>query len=73
MVTVAGLPVPEYERYLSRAQLADRMGVSVNTIDRMVRAGMPSVTWGRRTRRFKASVAMAWARAQQADAEKMAS
>jgi phage terminase Nu1 subunit (DNA packaging protein) len=37
------------------------MGVSVATVDRLVTEGMPSVTWGRRTRRFRASVAIAWA------------
>lgn len=49
------------ERYVSRAELARIMGVSVATVDRMVAEGMPSVTWGRRTRRFKPSVAIAWA------------
>jgi phage terminase Nu1 subunit (DNA packaging protein) len=37
------------------------MGVSVATVDRLVNEGMPSVTWGRRTRRFRASVAITWA------------
>jgi phage terminase Nu1 subunit (DNA packaging protein) len=37
------------------------MGVSVATIDRLVAEGMPSVTWGRRARRFRASVAIDWA------------
>jgi phage terminase Nu1 subunit (DNA packaging protein) len=37
------------------------MGVSVATVDRLVTEGMPSVTWGRRTRRFRASAAIAWA------------
>ena len=49
------------ERYVSRAELARIMGVSVATVDRMVAEGMPSVTWGRRTRRFKPSAAIAWA------------
>jgi hypothetical protein len=49
------------ERYLSRFELAQVMGVSIDTVDRLVAAGMPSVTWGRRTRRFKPSVALAWA------------
>lgn len=59
-----GLPTPEPEAYVTRGQLAALMGVSVDTIDRLVRDGMPSVTWGRRTRRFHASTAIAWARAQ---------
>lgn len=62
---VVGLNVPQPERYISRRELADLMGVSVDTIDRMRKAGMPSVTWGRRTRRFKASTAIAWASQQQ--------
>jgi phage terminase Nu1 subunit (DNA packaging protein) len=49
------------ERYLSRAELARLMGVSVATIDRLVLEGMPSVTWGRRTRRFRPSAAIDWA------------
>lgn len=49
------------ERYVTRAQLADIMGVHVNTIDRLVRDGMPSETWGVRARRFRPSVAIAWA------------
>ena len=52
------------EAYVTRGQLAARMGVSVDTIDRLVRDGMPSVRWGRRTRRFLASEAIAWARSQ---------
>ena len=49
------------ERYVTRVELAAIMGVSLATVDRMVAEGMPSVTWGRRTRRFRASVAIAWA------------
>ncbi len=49
------------ERYVSRRELAALMGVSLGTVDRLVADGMPSVTWGRRTRRFRASVAIAWA------------
>lgn len=51
----------EAERYVSRAELARIMGVSVATVDRMVAEGMPSVTWGRRTRRFSPSAAIGWA------------
>jgi len=65
---VVGLPVPEVERYVTRAELAKLMCVSVATVDRMVREGLPSETWGRRTRRFKPSVALAWARAHGRDA-----
>jgi phage terminase Nu1 subunit (DNA packaging protein) len=41
--------------------MAQIMAVSLATLDRMVAEGMPSVTWGRRTRRFRPSVAIAWA------------
>jgi excisionase family DNA binding protein len=62
---VAGIRTREVEAYVTRQELAALMGVSVRTIDRMVAAGMPSTSWGRRTRRFKASVALQWARAQE--------
>lgn len=68
MSNVYGLPVPEPERYVSRKELADIMGVSVKTIDRFVREGMPSETWGVRSRRFRPSVAIAWARTRRAAA-----
>ncbi|HTC59387.1 MAG TPA: hypothetical protein VK691_04630 [Solirubrobacteraceae bacterium] len=49
------------ERYVGRRELAEIMGVSLATVDRMVGEGMPSVTWGRRTRRFRPSAAISWA------------
>lgn len=49
------------ERFVSRRELAGLMGVSLATVDRMVAEGMPSVTWGRRTRRFRVSQAIGWA------------
>lgn len=49
------------ERYVARVELAAIMGVSLATVDRMVADGMPSVTWGRRTRRFRPSAAISWA------------
>ncbi len=52
---------PLVEPYVTRRELAALMGVSVDTVDRLVLEGMPSVTWGRRTRRFRASVAIGWA------------
>ncbi len=60
------------EPYVDRKELARRMGVSVATIDRRVRLGMPSVLWSARARRFLPSEALAWVRAngpehQQAD------
>ncbi len=52
------------EVYVDRKQLASIMGVSVATVDRMVRAGMPSETWGLRSRRFRPSLALRWAQDQ---------
>lgn len=63
---VVGLPMAEPERYVTRQQLADLMGVSVATIDRMVSEGLPSETWGLRARRFQPTRAIAWARARRA-------
>lgn len=54
-------PSTHGELYVSRPTMGLIMGVSVSTIDRMVASGMPSVTWGRRTRRFLPSRALAWA------------
>jgi len=53
-------PAPP-ERYVGRIELGQIMGVSLATIDRLVAEGMPSVTWGRRTRRFNPSAATSWA------------
>lgn len=59
---IVGLEAREREVYVTRRELAEIMGVSVDTVDRMREAGMPSVVWGKRCRRFKPSVALAWAR-----------
>jgi hypothetical protein len=57
-----GVPVRRSpERYVGRQELAEIMGVSLATVDRLVAKGMPSVTWGRRTRRFRPSAAISWA------------
>jgi phage terminase Nu1 subunit (DNA packaging protein) len=56
----AGTAAPE--RYVDRRELATLMGVNVRTVDRMVRDGMPSESWGLRARRFRPSVALTWAR-----------
>lgn len=65
MSNVRGLPTIEVERYVTRQELAAMMGVSMRTIDNMVREGMPSETWGMRSRRFKPSHAIAWARSRE--------
>jgi hypothetical protein len=56
-----GDPRTVCERYVSRQRLADMMGMSVRSIDRMVADGMPSENWGMRTRRFLPSAALRWA------------
>jgi phage terminase Nu1 subunit (DNA packaging protein) len=60
MYAKTGAAAPE--RYVDRRELATLMGVNVRTIDRMVRDGMPSESWGLRARRFQPSLALAWAR-----------
>jgi phage terminase Nu1 subunit (DNA packaging protein) len=57
-----GLPIQPRERFVSRKELAEIMGLSVRTIDHFVAEGIPSTTWGLRTRRFLPSQAVAWAR-----------
>jgi predicted DNA-binding transcriptional regulator AlpA len=53
-------PIRSVEPLISRAQLADLLGVSEDTIDAMRKAGMPSIRWGRRLIRFRASEALTW-------------
>jgi hypothetical protein len=50
------------DRYLSRAELAEHLGVCVKTVDRMRREGCPSRTYGRRLRRFRLSEVEGWLR-----------
>lgn len=51
------------ERYVTAAELAQVMGVSVKTVRRWTAAGMPSETWGMaRTRRYLVSECIRWAR-----------
>lgn len=65
MSELAGIRTREVEAYVTRQELAALMGVSVRTVDRLTAAGMPSVSWGRRTRRYRPSTAVGWARAQE--------
>jgi transcriptional regulator with XRE-family HTH domain len=60
-----GLPTQPPEPFVTRKELAAILGVSVGTVDNMRRAGMPSVRWGPRARRFKPAEAIAWAQAHQ--------
>jgi excisionase family DNA binding protein len=50
------------ELYLTRRQLAERLGIGLSTVDKFVRLGMPSYTWGIRTRRFRVSECERWLR-----------
>jgi phage terminase Nu1 subunit (DNA packaging protein) len=50
------------ERYVTAAELAELMGVSVRTVKQWTSDGMPSETWGMRARRYLPSEAAAWAR-----------
>lgn len=52
---------PTVEPYLSRVEIAKVLGVSLRSLDRLVAEGLPSKTWGLRTRVFRASEALAWA------------
>jgi hypothetical protein len=55
------------EPYVTAAELAGLMRVSLSTVRRWTAAGMPSETWGMaRTRRYLASECLAWARARTA-------
>jgi phage terminase Nu1 subunit (DNA packaging protein) len=55
--------------FVDARRLAAVMGVSTTTIKRWTAAGMPSETWGmKRTRRFRVSDVLAWARAREAAA-----
>jgi phage terminase Nu1 subunit (DNA packaging protein) len=54
---------PMTERYVTAAELARLMAVSLRTIQRLTADGMPSETWGMgHTRRYLPSEALTWAR-----------
>ena len=59
--------VRDSEPHLDRRQLAEVLGVSVRTVDRLVANGAPSELWGPRMRRFRVSEVVAWSRAQGED------
>lgn len=61
MGAVTVFPDRTGEAYVTGRQLADMMGVSERTVERWRRQGMPSVVWGRKARRYRPSLAMAWA------------
>lgn len=53
-----GFPEP----FLKRDEIARAMGVSVRTIDYWSKEGCPFETWGLKTKVFRASLVMDWAR-----------
>jgi len=65
MRDVSALSLLADERYVDRRGLATLLNVHVSTVDRWVRDGMPSETWGRRMRRFLPSRCLAWLREQE--------
>lgn len=54
----------EAEVYLTRRQVAERLQVSLTTLDGYVKRGCPSYSWGLRVRRFKFSEVERWLRAE---------
>lgn len=59
-MTVHPIRQPVAEQYVTRAELAALMAVSIRTIDKFRTEGMPSRVFGR-SRRFLPSQAIAWA------------
>jgi excisionase family DNA binding protein len=55
----------EAEVYLTRHQVAERLGISLTKLDQLVKDGCPSYTWGLRVRRFKFSEVERWLRARE--------
>ncbi len=60
----ATVPGERPEPYLTRRQLAEILGTSTDTVDRMRQRGMPSTTWSARSVRFRFSEVEAWRREQ---------
>jgi phage terminase Nu1 subunit (DNA packaging protein) len=58
------------DELVDRKEMAKILRVSVPTLDRMRRAGMPCHRWGRRLVRFRVRECIAWA--EQRDAEEAA-
>ena len=62
MSDTTGADTHRRERYVTAAELALMMGVSLRTVKRWTREGMPSETWGMRVRRYLVSECVTWAR-----------
>jgi phage terminase Nu1 subunit (DNA packaging protein) len=56
----ATVPGERPERFLTRAQLAEIIGVSTDTVDRWRKQGLPCVTWGERSVRMRFTDCEAW-------------
>jgi excisionase family DNA binding protein len=50
------------ERYLSREETAERLNIGLTTLDKLVKEGLDSHTWGLRTRKFLWSEVQRWLR-----------
>ena len=50
------------EPYLDREEIKTRLGIGYTTLDKLVKEGMPSHTWGLRTRKFLWSEVQRWLR-----------
>jgi phage terminase Nu1 subunit (DNA packaging protein) len=61
-------PVNAQEPLLSRRSLAERLECSVDSVDRMRAAGMPSLRWGRQLVRFRYSDVIRWIEGQHEEA-----
>lgn len=48
--------------FVTKQELCRELRLSPSTVDRLIREGLPSETWGLRVRRFQVSVAKAWLR-----------
>jgi hypothetical protein len=50
------------ESYVTRKEMAQILGVKLTTLDKFVREGIPSETWGTHKRFFLPSAALRWAK-----------
>jgi hypothetical protein len=57
------VPPVAAERYVTQGELAELLSVSLSTVKRWTRDGMPSECWGLRVRRYLPSQALEWAHA----------
>jgi hypothetical protein len=55
---------PNHDELLTRQQVADRLGVHVNTVGRQIAAGLPTVKFSPGTTRLRWSDVLRWIEAQ---------